>query len=574
MVASADDYVLNGSTLYLDDPRLKDLVGPGAPYELEQIVVDGVALRTFKNAPDSVVDLFNASKTHDQLTCIVFEDERITFGEMRARALSFARELRDEFSIKPGDHVAISMRNLPEFVYAFWGVVVNGAVVVPLNSWWVGSELSYALKDSGAKVIVTDEERARRLAEVDHNGPVIAARTTPGLHGSIAMDTLISGEPLAESALASPEPDDLFEIVYTSGTTGHPKGTLITHRKLIVTLMSGALCLARGALISPRPSPAPKQPAVIIPTPLFHVGGPEMMVSSVMGGMKIVLMSRWDVDQAIEYHETEGVAGIRGVPTIARDLLYSPRLDPSRLDIASFSSGGAAIAPDLPRRALELFGDSIQFMCGYGATETTNSVAINVGDEWLSHLDSIGRPTALVDVQVQDENGKALPIGEVGELCFRTIQNSSGYLNLPEATAAAFVGGWYHSGDVGYIDAEGYLYVVDRLKDMVIRGGENVYCAEVEAAIVEHPDVLDVAVIGLPEEHMGERVCAAVVHKPDARITLEELREFTASRIAYFKQPEALFSTEDIPRTATSKTDKLTLRNKALDAMDRIERIY
>ena len=574
MVASGDDFVLDGSTLYLDDPRLKGLVGPGAPYELEHIEVDGVALRTFKNAPRSMVDVFKTGKDHEELTHLVFEGERISFGETRARALSFARELRSGFGIRPGDRVAISMRNLPEFVYAFWGAVVSGSVVVPLNSWWVGRELSYGLQDCGAKVVVTDEQRAKRLAEVDHQGPVITARTTSGLHGSIAIDALISGEPLVESDLAEPDPDDLATILYTSGTTGHPKGTLITHRSLIVSLMSGALCLERGAIISPRPTPTPKQPCTVIATPLFHIGGPEMMARGFMGGMKIVLMQRWDVDRAIELSEAEDITGLRGVPTMARDLLYSPRLDPSKLDIGSFSSGGAAVPSDLPRRALELFGDSIQIVSGYGATETTNSVAINVGDEWASHLDSVGRPTAVTDVQVQDDAGRPLPAGEVGELCFRTIQNSSGYLNLPEATASAFVNGWYHSGDVGYVDEDGYLYVVDRLKDMVIRGGENVYGAEVEAAIVEHPDVLEVAIIGLPEEHMGERVCAVVVQRPGTEITLDDIREFTSSRLAYFKQPEALFIAGELPRTATAKIDKLTLRTNVLDTADRIERTY
>ena len=339
-------------------------------------------------------------------------------------------------------------------------------------------------------------------------------------------------------------------------------------------MMASGFALAREAIISGRPAPAPRQACSVTAAPLFHIGGVAGIVGGPMGGSKMVLMRRWSPEEAIELAEVEGATAMGGVPTMVRGLLDSPRLDPAKLDIRTFSIGGAAVAPDLPRRVLEIFGDSVQILNGYGSTETTSGVVLNIGAEWAAHLDSVGRPTIVADVQVQDSAGNALPAGEVGELCFRTVQNAKGYWNRPDATASAFVDGWFHIGDLGYIDDDGFIYVVDRLKDMVIRGGENVYCAEVEAALFEHPDIADAAIIGLPEELMGERVCAVVVPRPGSVVTLEDVRSFTSAQLAPFKRPEALFIAEDLPRTATGKTAKPALREIVTGAPDAIERTY
>jgi acyl-CoA synthetase (AMP-forming)/AMP-acid ligase II len=574
MSSSVADSAVDWKDLYLDDPRLQALLGPGAPFEIEEIELDGVPVRTFVNAPRSLVTIFKMGVAHDDRTHIVYGDERLTFRQVRHASLALARELRDTYGVEAGDRVAIAMRNLPEFVVGFWAASVLGGVVVPLNSWWTGPELAYALADSGSKLVIADEERINRLADSDYAGPVIAVRSDPGLHGSVPIDDLTAAQPLDDSELADPDPEDLATVLYTSGTTGFPKGAPNSHRATIVSMMASGFSLAREAVISGRPAPAPAQPCSVTASPLFHIGGVASIVGGPMGGSKMVLMRKWNPEEAIELAEQEGATAMGGVPTMARGLLDSPRLDPSKLDVRTFSIGGAAVPPDLPRRVLERFGDSVQILNGYGSTETTSGVVLNIGSEWASHLDSVGRPTIVADVQVQDADGNPLPAGEVGELCFRSVQNAKGYWNRPDATAASFVDGWFHIGDLGYVDEDGFIYVVDRLKDMVIRGGENVYCAEVEAALFEHPDVADVAIIGLPDELLGERVCAVVVPRDGRQPSLGDLRDFTSAQLAAFKRPEALFLAEELPRNATGKTAKAEIREIVTASAVSITRTY
>lgn len=568
---SAVDWV----TQYRDDARLHELVGPGGSFEAEEIVVDGIRMRSFVRAPQTIVDLFQLSRGYDELTHLVSGEQRMTFAEVRARSLSLARELKSEFAIGEGDRVALAMRNMPEFVIGFWATAVLGAIVVPLNSWWTGGELAYALEDSGAKVVVADHDRISRLVDSHYNGPIIAAgETTTGLGGSVPFEDLTAGVPLDEAEFASLAPDDAVTILYTSGTTGRPKGAINTNRGTIANLLNMGFVMARESILSRRtPGPA-VQPTTVMAAPIFHIGGISSIVGGAMSGSKIVMMKKWDVVEFLGLAESEGATSFGGVPTMARELLDYPKLKDFNIDVRSFPMGGAAVPPDLPRRALETFGEEIQLLNGYGCTETTSAVVTNVGAEFAEHLDSVGRPNLTADIQVQDLDGRALPIGEVGELCFRSPQVAKGYWNKPEETAKAFVDGWFHTGDLGYVNEEGYVYVVDRLKDVVIRGGENVYCAEVEAALFEHPGIADVAVLGLPEKVMGERVCAVVVPRPGIEITLKDLRDFASTRVASFKRPEALYITDELPRTATGKTAKPALRATLTDRLDAVERIY
>jgi long-chain acyl-CoA synthetase len=552
---------------YFADERLQPLIGPGAPFEVEPLVLDGVPLRAFVRAPRTIVDIFKMSAAHEALDHLVFDDERLTFADVRRTALALAAGLSSGLGVRQGDRVAIAMRNYPEFVMSFWGAALLGAIVVPLNSWWTGPELAYALADAGVRVAFVDEERLSRLADSGEAPADVQYVGVRGAHsaalGSIPFEDLAAGHPLPEHDLAATEPEDPATILYTSGTTGRPKGALASNRATITNLINMAFAAARSQLLSGRPAQPAGQPTTITAAPLFHIGGVASIVGGAMGGSKLVLMRKWDVAELLRLAERERATGLGGVPAMARELLDYPELGKFDLTaVRSFPLGGAPVPPDLPLRAVEVFGPDIGILNGYGLTETTSAVCTNVGEEFSRHPDSVGRPNLTADLRVEDQDGRILGAGQVGELCFRSPQVAQCYWNDPSATSTSFVDGWFHSGDLGYYDDEGYVYVVDRLKDVVIRGGENVYCAEVEAVLFEHPQVSDVAVIGLLEPSMGERVCAVVVPRAGTTLELSEVRAFVATRLAAFKCPEALYVADELPRTATGKTAKSELRSR------------
>jgi len=567
---------LGVAPVYRDDARLQPLIGPGGPFEVEAVVVDGVALRDFVRAPRTIVDVFAMGDAHDALVHVVYGDERWTHGELRARARSLARELHTTFGVRAGDRVGIAMKNLPEYVIAFWGAALNGAIVVPLNAWWAGGELDYALHDSGVTVLFADEERVARV--VDEGRPclhddgglqVIGVRTD---RGDVALDDLVTGDPIDDAVIARLDRDDPIVLMYTSGTTGRPKGALITNRAMMANLWNMAFASARETILAARVPPPPRQSASISAAPMFHIGGVSSIIGGPMGGSKIVIMGKWDVDEALRLAREEQVTGFGGVPTMARQILEHPRIKELGVDVRTCPMGGAAVPPDLPLRAVEVFGPGVQILNGYGGTETTSAVVTNVGFEYEARPDSVGRPNLTGDVKIVDADGTTLGVGEIGEICMRSPQVVPGYWNDEVATKAAFRDGWFHSGDVGYVDDEGFVYVVDRLKDVVIRGGENVYCVEVEAVLHEHPGVADVAVIGVDERVMGERVCAVVVPRGDATVTLADLRAFATDRLAGFKHPEALYLVDELPTTATGKIAKRELRARIAGDDDRLER--
>lgn len=559
------------------DPRLAHLVGPGAPFEVETRLIDGVPVRSFVRGPTTLVDVFRMGAARSDLVHVVYGHERLTFAEVRRQALSAARWLREQVGVRPGDRVAIAMSNLPEFIVSFWAGVVVGAIVVPLNAWWTGPELHYALENAGASVVFADDRRVARIASTGSSAgrvTVVGVRSTgPATSGDTAFADVIATAPLEDADLARMSADDPVTILYTSGTTGRPKGAQISHRSTITNILNMGFSAVRESLISGRAPARSGQPATISGSPLFHIGGIASIVGAPMSGLKIVLMDKWNVHDAVRLATEEHVTGFGGVPAIARQSLEHPAAAGLRGQVQTFSMGGAAVPPELPRLALEVFGESVQLLNGYGLTETTSGVVTNLGVEYAAHPDSVGRPNLTAELRVESPEGAVLPVGEVGELCFRTSQNAGGYWNDPEGTRRAFVDGWFHTGDVGYVDEDGYVYVVDRLKDVVIRGGENVYCAEVEAVLFEHPDVSEVAIIGLPDDVMGERVCAVVVPRPGRSPGLAEIRAFAAARLAAFKCPEALYLAQDVPRTATSKVAKKQLRDVVAADQDAIERL-
>ncbi|MFW0783372.1 class I adenylate-forming enzyme family protein [Gordonia sp. CPCC 206044] len=559
---------------YEDDERLADLVGPGCPFEVETVEIDGVPVRSFAHAPATLVDLFEMAAAHDDKIYLVLDDARLTYGEIRRQAAGLSRALRDVHGVKPGDRVAVAMRNLPEFVTTLWAAALSGAIFVPLNAWWQGPELARALDEARPSVVIADSERADRLRTTGYElSPMITVGA--GASDEHAFDVLTSHPPLTRDDYAVPAPDDPNAILFTSGTTGNPKGVVTTHRGTIANIWNMMFMPVRDMTLNgglPTATASSGQRSGILTTPLFHIGGLAAVLGAAISGAKTVLLRRWDVDEAMRIVADENVTGLGGVPTIAREMLEHPRIRHFADQIATFTMGAASVPPDLPRLVHDVLGEQTQLFNGYGSTETTSSVISNVGAEYASRRDSVGRLNMTAELRVERIGGGFVGAGELGQLCIRSPQTTRGYWNNPDATADAFVDGWFRTGDLGYIDEAGFVYVVDRVKDVIIRGGENVYCAEVEGVLFEHPSVTDVAVVGIADPTMGELVCAVVIPRAGACPELSQLREFAGARLAAFKCPEAMYVTDDVPRTATGKIAKKELKKKVDADLAAVER--
>lgn len=549
------------------DEAAAEVTGPGGPYELVEADVLGQRLPVFKNAPASLGALFAAARARGSQTFLVYEDERWSFARVMAEADALAHALVHRYGVGPGDRVAIAMRNYPEWVVAFAAITSIGAISVSLNAWWTSDELDYALRDSGSKVVIADAERVARLAPLLGALPlaVVAVRSEGPLPAGTECwsDVVVAGAPMPELSL---DPDRDATILYTSGTTGRPKGAVSTHRAVLSALLAfGCRNAINVALGAGRPKDHPYPSSFILIVPLFHVTGcVAVMLSCFAAGTKLVMMRKWDPARALELIERERVTNFVGVPTQSWDLLECP--DFARRDTSSLLSvggGGAPAPPELVKRVERSFRAGRPSI-GYGMTETNAYGPGNSGDDYLRKPTSCGRVVPSVQMRVTDAEGRPLGPGEVGELWFRGANLIRGFWNRPEATAETIVDGWLRSGDIGRIDDEGFVYVQDRAKDMVLRAGENVYCAEVEAAIYEHPDVYEAAVFGVPHERLGEEVAAAVVPKPGSALDAASLQAFLAERLAAFKIPSRLaLHAEQLPRNPAGKILKRALREQA-----------
>ncbi|MEU9836734.1 class I adenylate-forming enzyme family protein [Streptosporangium sp. NPDC048047] len=539
------------------------LTGPGQLFETVEVPGHGGAVRTWKHAPAHFRALLEGSRGHGEQVFLTYEDESLTYEEHFRRAATLAHRLIAEYGVAKGDRVAIAMRNYPEWIVSFSAVLAAGAVAVPLNAWWTAQELEFGVSDSGAKVVIADTERAALLTG---RAQLIVVRGEAP-EGARPFEEVL-GEVTADVTLPEVEvaPEDPATIFYTSGTTGRPKGALGSHRNLGQSPMTVAYGMMRSlARAGKDPAEAAgKRRVTLLTVPLFHVTGCfAVMTTTMFTGGGLVLMYRWDAGRALELIERERITTLSGVPTNVWQLLSHPDLE--RRDVSSLTSLGYGGAP-APPRLLERITGMLPGRApsnGYGMTETTALAIYNSGPDYLARPDSIGLPVPVVEVRITDPLGRELPAGEVGELCLRGPNVILGYWNRPEATAETFLDGWLHTGDLARVDDEGFVYIVDRAKDMVIRGGENVYCAEVEAALFEHPAVDDVAVIGIPHEELGEEVGAVV--RPAAPVSAEELREFLLGRIAAFKVPVRFWIREgELPRNPGGKILKTRLRQEVL----------
>jgi long-chain acyl-CoA synthetase len=539
---------------------------PGSPFE---IVEDDSGHRRYKHAPPNLRSVFDIARGGGDETFLVFEDERWSFEDVFAQVDALGDALVDRYGIGKGDRVAVGMRNYPEWVMSMLAIISVGGVSVSLNAMWVEDEIDYALADSGASLLIADIERiersmnpCRRLgvrmlevrapspsaADVDQWSEIVV----PGA----AMPTIDVGW------------DDDATILYTSGTTGRPKGAVSTNGAIVSSVMAfgsrAAIDAVRAAEAAAPDDqlPAGGPPVFILIVPLFHVTGcVPVLLSCIMLKSKLVMMYRWNAEKALELIERERVTNFIGVPTQSWDLVNSPRFgDFDTSSLRGVGGGGAPAPPALVERVAGSVKNGGPTL-GYGMTETNAYGPNNTGVDYISHPTSTGRVMPIMRIEVRDPERRQVPTGQRGEIWFNGPMLIRGYWNKPEATAETIVDGWLRSGDIGRVDDEGFVYVEDRLKDMILRGGENVYCAEVEAAIYEHPAVHEAAVFGIPDERLGEEVAVAIHLADGAAMTVDELRSFLSTRIAAFMIPSRVLIVPDpLPRNPAGKFLKRELR--------------
>ena len=547
------------------------LTAPGAKFEMETVDIRGVPTRVWKNAPPHMAALVQLSRTHGERLATIYEDERVSY-EAQFRAIATLAADLAASGVTKGDRVAVAMRNLPEWIVAFFAATTLGAIAVPLNAWWTGEELVYGLNDSGAKVLITDDERWDRLAPLRSEIPgvarVLVSRARPPLDGAERLEDVI-GTPHDWAGLAPRDlpvvalmPEDEATILYTSGTTGKPKGALGTHRNFMTNILSTAYAAARTVLRRGEALPEPTPKVALTVIPLFHATALSAgLMGAMAGGHTIIYMRKFEPVRAMEIIEREKVNSTGGVPTIAWQLLEHPerhRYDLSSLETIGY--GGAPSAPELVRKiAGELKSAPGN---GWGMTETTATVTTHSGEDYVNRPESCGPAVAVADLRIMDPDGqRELPVGQVGELWARGPMIVKGYWNKPEATAATFVDGWVRTGDLARLDEEGFCFIVDRAKDMVIRGGENIYSSEVENVLYDHPAVTDCALIGIPHRTLGEEPAAVVHLAPGTSATEAELQAWVRDRLAAFKVPVAIrFCDEMLPRNANGKILKRDLK--------------
>lgn len=569
------------------------MLAPGSMFETERTSINGIEMSVWKHAPANLRQILDLSLNHASRDFLVYEDQRFTFDEHYRHAATLAQRLID-VGVAKSDRVAIASRNSPQWIIAFWGAILTGAVVVPINAWWTPEELQYGLSDSGTSILFVDEERLERvrsqLNDLSDLTTIVVISEDSSRSARLGdehprvriidFDAFIGA---VDDGATPPdviiEPDDDATMFYTSGTTGHPKGAVGTHRNAITNLMNLFYVGQRATLrfgvgnLDDKGESIPN--AGLLSVPLFHATGClASMITSTAAGGKMVMMHHFDAGKALGLIESERLTMFGGVPTIAMQILDHPdfeKFDTS--SVKSVSYGGAPAPPDLVKRIRAAFPGG-QPGNGYGLTETSAAVCLNGGPDYVEKPDSCGPAVPVVEVAVVpedfdgDEPPENRPTGAsvLGELWVKGPNVVRGYWNKPEATARAFTKGWLHTGDIARIDDDGFVFIVDRAKDMIIRGGENVYSVIVEAAIFEHPDVADCAVVGLPHPTMGEEVAAVIVLRPGRVVEAEEIIRHVGEHLARFEVPTKIFfRAEPLPRNPQGKVLKRDLRTSLVE---------
>ncbi|WP_329572940.1 class I adenylate-forming enzyme family protein [Streptomyces sp. NBC_01361] len=555
------------------DPVVDLLTSPGAPFAVVRSESGGLE---YADGPRTLRDFVETTWAFGDTPFLIAGSGRLSYGEFFAEACALARRFVDVYGLRPGDRAVVAMRNHPEWQIAFWAAQLAGLVAVPLNAWWTADEFTYALDDCEPGVLLVDGERLERVE------PWLARQGGPRpwtlvFHheGDLPGDRFERYEdlPAADPALGPPaadvQPDDDATIIYTSGTTGRPKGAVATHRAHVGAIanpryFAAVSALRRGQIPGQGPTPV-----ALLTFPFFHVAAFTGFYAAMAVGGTLVLLRKWDAAKALQAIGEHGITNYGGVPATALQLLDAAEAAGDDMPtLAMFNTGGAAAPPDLVARLTARFGERVEPRNGYGLTETLGGVTANFGAEYRAHPESVGRPAPAVEVRIAGPGGEAVADGEVGELWLRGQSVIRGYWRDEAATAAAFApGGWFRTGDLATL-RDGRVSVVDRIKDMVIRGGENVYCVEVEAVLHDLPDVLDAAVLGVPHPVLGEEVAAVVQVRPGSELDADAVRAHVAKSLAAFKVPaHVLLRDAPLPRNATGKLLKRELRGPVGEAV-------
>ena len=550
------------------DSAIANLSVEGGPLPLGRYTLPcGVEVPMIAAAPPTLIGYFaHFCAQHGDADFIVDGDERLSFAQVYAAATDVAHALVAWHGVKKGDRIGIAMRNAPSWIVLYMGTLMAGGVATLLNGWWQGGELCAGIADVGCTLAFADPPRAKRLDECGGNPGCQIVTIDVGLPIDQALEPVLKNS--IKATLPEITGDDLATILFTSGSTGQSKGAYATHRAVVqgtfnyiaMALMMLQIGTEDGTINEPRP-----QHAILMTVPLFHVTGeiPMLLVSFAIG-RKVVMMPKWSALEAMRLIQAEKITNFTGVPLMSWEIMNHP--DRSQYDLStiqSFAAGGAPRPPEHVRR----LNDEMPAppALGYGLTETNAVGAGSFSTNYLEKPNSTGRASApLVDLAILDDDGKPLSQGERGEACIRSVANFSGYWNREDATREAMTAdGYFRTGDIGYLDPDGYLFIVDRKKDIIIRGGENISCQEVEAAIYAHPAVAEACVFGLPDERLGEIVGTVIHYHPGDHVSDEALLFFLSEHLAPFKMPVRIWVSEDLlPKLGTEKIDKVGLRNR------------
>lgn len=551
------------------------LSAPGTHFELLEETINGNPCRVFRNAPPTIRALFEHSQKFSDYDYLVYEDERFTYGRTYEEVAKLALALKEDLGVKKGDRVAIGMRNYPEWILSFMAITSLGGIAVCLNALWTEEELVYGLELTGSKIVIADRERVERLEshaeKLDltilsvRSGPFASDRIRP-------LADVVAGKSGEAIPPADIDPDDDALIIFTSGSTGHPKGAVSSHRAAVHAIISwdfdAETSMWRHGIERPD-EPHDIQLSLLVAAPLFHVGASHVsMLQALYRGRRLVLMYKWDVMQGLDIIERDQITHFVAVPTMTGDLVKAAAEHGRSLATLMSVGGGGA-----PRSAKQVSDIDKVFEnaapgTGWGMTET-NAIGSGIaGEDYLKRPLSSGQCSAIYDMRIVDDDDQDTEPGEPGHLLIRGTGMFREYWNRPDANAEAFVDGWFRTGDIARIDEEGFLFIVDRAKDIVIRGGENIGCGEVEDAIYSHPAVSEVIVFGLPDERLGEELATMIMPKPGKSLDEDGLRAHLRDHLANFQIPSRIFfSKAPLPRIASGKFDKRGVRAETLKSL-------